>query len=44
MDVDLKVRAYQNIEAKLLKSQQIVEEKNLAIKDQDQKMGQLMLI
>ena len=35
VDIDQKVRAYQSIELKLLRAQEVIEEKNLLIKDQD---------
>ena len=44
VDIEQKVRAYQTIEAKLLKAQETIEDKNLLIKDQEQKMDQLALI
>lgn len=44
VECEQKVRAYQTVEQKLLKAQEVIEDKNLTIKDQEQKMGQLILI
>ena len=38
------MRTYKVIEEKLLKAQETIEEKNLHIKDQDQRMDQLLLV